>query len=167
MFTPVFIIRSFEICSRVLTSLRTARRRNCNAICRMGFWFWVLVCSFGFASVRSEVLKGTVFINGTKAIGSTDDDFVCANLDWWPPEKCSYGSCNWGHASLLNLVTYLQSLIPNSYPCSCGLVYINMIIKVSFAGSQQHNFVECCERSLHTTPLSCIHRSGDDDILVL
>ncbi|KNA18848.1 hypothetical protein SOVF_066950, partial [Spinacia oleracea] len=47
--------------------------------------------------------KGTVYIDGRAAIGKIDEDFICATLDWWPPEKCDYGTCAWGHASLLNL----------------------------------------------------------------
>ncbi|XWS26195.1 hypothetical protein CRYUN_Cryun26dG0010200 [Craigia yunnanensis] len=50
-----------------------------------------------------NVISGTVFVNGTASIGRTDDDFICATLDWWPPEKCDYGTCSWGRASLLNL----------------------------------------------------------------
>ncbi|KAK1392719.1 heparanase-like protein 3 [Heracleum sosnowskyi] len=51
----------------------------------------------------SEIVSGTVNINGKKVIGLTDSDFICATLDWWPPEKCDYGTCSWDHASLLNL----------------------------------------------------------------
>ncbi|GMP60251.1 hypothetical protein CsSME_00023191 [Camellia sinensis var. sinensis] len=39
-------------------------------------------------------------------IGRTDSDFICTTLDWWPPEKCDYGTCSWEHASLLNLVMF-------------------------------------------------------------
>jgi heparanase 1 len=35
----------------------------------------------------------------------TGEDFVCATLDWWPPDKCDYGTCAWGRAGLLNLVS--------------------------------------------------------------
>jgi len=51
------------------------------------------------------VEKGVVVVHGKTAIGRIDDDFVCATLDWWPPQKCDYGKCSWGHASLLNLVS--------------------------------------------------------------
>ncbi|OAY69382.1 Heparanase-like protein 3 [Ananas comosus] len=44
-----------------------------------------------------------IAVDGTKAVATTDGDFVCATLDWWPPEKCDYGTCSWGLASLLNL----------------------------------------------------------------
>lgn len=55
-------------------------------------------------TVREDgTVVGTVFIDGKTAIGRIDDDFICATLDWWPPEKCDYGTCSWGRASLLNL----------------------------------------------------------------
>ncbi|TVU02451.1 hypothetical protein EJB05_52039 [Eragrostis curvula] len=45
----------------------------------------------------------TASVDGRRAVASTGEDFVCATLDWWPPEKCDYGTCAWGRASLLNL----------------------------------------------------------------
>ncbi|KAH9287920.1 hypothetical protein KI387_032037, partial [Taxus chinensis] len=48
-------------------------------------------------------VNANVSINGDTAIAETDTDFICATLDWWPPEKCDYGTCSWGNASLLNL----------------------------------------------------------------
>uniref|UniRef100_A0A1D1YUR1 Heparanase-like protein 3 n=1 Tax=Anthurium amnicola TaxID=1678845 RepID=A0A1D1YUR1_9ARAE len=57
----------------------------------------------GAGSASGGVIEGTAFVEGRYAIGTTDDDFVCATLDWWPPEKCDYGVCSWGLASLLNL----------------------------------------------------------------
>ncbi|KAK7838008.1 heparanase-like protein 3 [Quercus suber] len=72
--------------------------------------FWLPLVSFtiSVASQKStagpgNVIEGNVFINGTTSIGRIDDDFVCATLDWWPPEKCDYGTCSWGRDSLLNL----------------------------------------------------------------
>uniref|UniRef100_A0ACD5ZFG1 Uncharacterized protein n=1 Tax=Avena sativa TaxID=4498 RepID=A0ACD5ZFG1_AVESA len=44
-----------------------------------------------------------VTVDARSAVAETDDAFVCATLDWWPPEKCDYGTCAWGHAGLLNL----------------------------------------------------------------
>ena len=57
-----------------------------------------------------NVISGTVFVNGTASIGRTDDNFICATVDWWPTEKCDYGTCSWGRASLLNLVSSLWPL---------------------------------------------------------
>lgn len=47
---------------------------------------------------------GAVAVDGRRAIAATGEDFICATLDWWPPDKCDYGTCSWGRASLLNLV---------------------------------------------------------------
>ncbi|KAI3443906.1 hypothetical protein Pfo_000571 [Paulownia fortunei] len=67
----------------------------------------VLVCvlcfSFIFDVKANATVQGTVFINGKSPITKTDENFICATLDWWPPEKCDYGACSWGRASLLNL----------------------------------------------------------------
>ncbi|KAM5564439.1 heparanase-like protein 3 [Rosa sericea] len=68
------------------------------------FWLYDVTHNHNSISVASQSTEeDTVFVNGTVAIGSIDDDFVCATMDWWPPEKCDYGTCSWGNASLLNL----------------------------------------------------------------
>ncbi|KAE8688115.1 Heparanase-like protein 2 [Hibiscus syriacus] len=63
---------------------------------------WMNEGSF-FVSSKGTVISCTVSINGTDSIAKTDYSFICATLDWWPPEKCDYGTCSWGRASLLNL----------------------------------------------------------------
>lgn len=71
--------------------------------------YWVIhICSVDSHSTTAsagpgDIIEGMVFVNGTTSIGRIDDDFVCATLDWWPPEKCDYGTCSWGQASILNL----------------------------------------------------------------
>ncbi|XP_052160514.1 heparanase-like protein 3 isoform X2 [Oryza glaberrima] len=51
----------------------------------------------------AEAVVGVAGVDGRRAIAATDEDFVCATMDWWPPDKCDYGTCSWGLASLLNL----------------------------------------------------------------
>ncbi|KAL5988099.1 hypothetical protein ACLOJK_035862 [Asimina triloba] len=79
----------------------------------LGLCFWlpvflpsynaVLCQAAAVRNVTAVVAEGTVTINGSVAIAKTDKDFICATLDWWPPEKCDYGTCSWDLASLLNL----------------------------------------------------------------
>ncbi|GJN08677.1 hypothetical protein PR202_ga26626 [Eleusine coracana subsp. coracana] len=47
--------------------------------------------------------EATVIVKGSTRIAETDDNYVCATMDWWPPEKCNYNQCSWGQSSILNL----------------------------------------------------------------
>lgn len=74
----------------------------------VGFCVWALFWLGGTATVSTTALAGAdaVVVDARSAVAATDHDFVCATLDWWPPEKCDYGTCSWGRASLLNLVSF-------------------------------------------------------------
>lgn len=39
---------------------------------------------------------------GSSVASTVERGFVCATLDWWPADKCDYGRCPWGGASLLS-----------------------------------------------------------------
>jgi len=67
-----------------------------------GVLVWLFLFSLRF--ICGTTAQGTVFIDGKIAIGRIDKHFICATLDWWPPEKCDYGTCAWDHSSFLNLV---------------------------------------------------------------
>ncbi|KAL3367699.1 hypothetical protein AABB24_008848 [Solanum stoloniferum] len=60
-----------------------------------------LVSSCFFNLSNSDELK--VMVKGVTSIAQTDDNFICATLDWWPENKCDYKQCPWGKAGLLNL----------------------------------------------------------------
>ncbi|KAL4571436.1 hypothetical protein LXL04_018195 [Taraxacum kok-saghyz] len=71
--------------------------------CQMGIFIGVLLITYICIFMDSEVQNANVFIDGERGIAEIDTDFICATMDWWPPEKCDYGSCSWGYASLLNV----------------------------------------------------------------
>ncbi|GJN22481.1 hypothetical protein PR202_gb10046 [Eleusine coracana subsp. coracana] len=76
----------------------------------VGFCAWALFWLGGSAIVSTSagaaVAGGeSVVVDARSAIATTDETFICATLDWWPPEKCDYGTCAWGRASLLNLLS--------------------------------------------------------------
>lgn len=73
--------------------------------------YWATHSHKSSISVASLSTEETLFVNKTAAVGATDDDFICATIDWWPPQKCDYGTCSWGSASLLNLVSLLYILL--------------------------------------------------------
>ncbi|XP_058203311.1 heparanase-like protein 3 [Rhododendron vialii] len=77
----------------------------------LGLFLWLYYLAISgskFVASQSNtgapaVVQGTAYISGTISVGTTDVDFICATLDWWPPQKCDYGTCSWSTASLLNL----------------------------------------------------------------
>ncbi|XP_010552799.2 PREDICTED: heparanase-like protein 2 [Tarenaya hassleriana] len=62
----------------------------------------VVLCGMAAETLGGETRVG-VRIEGVTSIARTDDDFICATLDWWPTDKCNYGQCPWGKAGLINL----------------------------------------------------------------
>ncbi|KAI3440586.1 uncharacterized protein J3R85_003352 [Psidium guajava] len=50
-----------------------------------------------------KVAHSTLFVDGTNTVAQTDDNFICATLDWWPHDKCDYNICPWGYTSVINL----------------------------------------------------------------
>ncbi|KAK9697945.1 hypothetical protein RND81_08G071600 [Saponaria officinalis] len=75
-------------------------------IYEMGWCILVGLLSISMIYVNAtskEIVEGVVYIDSKVGIAQIDENFICATLDWWPPEKCDYGTCAWDHASLLNL----------------------------------------------------------------
>lgn len=71
--------------------------------------FLLLLCYFSSVSTQAPGDE-TLVIEGAAKIAETDENFVCATIDWWPPEKCNYKQCPWGESSVLNLVNLLHIL---------------------------------------------------------
>ena len=69
-------------------------------------------------------MRGSVLIDGKSAIGRIDSDFICVTLDWWPPEKCDYGTCSWDHASLLNIVSLFCKNPFSLCVCVCVSIHV-------------------------------------------
>ncbi|OVA12143.1 Glycoside hydrolase [Macleaya cordata] len=68
--------------------------------------FWVPLFLFlGFlpAIFAQEPAYATVVVRGATKVAETDDNFICATIDWWPPDKCNYNHCPWGESTALHL----------------------------------------------------------------
>jgi len=76
--------------------------------------FCVLLLLFSVSSAEDVNLR----VKGATHIATTDENFICATLDWWPSNKCDYDQCPWGEAGIMNLVfihflSYLVFTIKN------------------------------------------------------
>ncbi|XP_074276592.1 heparanase-like protein 3 [Silene latifolia] len=74
-----------------------------NLLCSLLLWGCIVYLILNRALESPKKGKVHVLINSTVEIGQTDQDFICATLDWWPPDKCDYGTCTWATDTLLNL----------------------------------------------------------------
>lgn len=50
-----------------------------------------------------KVENVAIVVNGNEPLASTDANYVCATIDWWPRDKCNYKQCPWGSSSITNL----------------------------------------------------------------
>ncbi|KDP31311.1 hypothetical protein JCGZ_11687 [Jatropha curcas] len=70
----------------------------------MGFCLSLLFLLASFPVIFTQDVKHvTIVVDGTVKIAETDDNFICATLDWWPHDKCNYDQCPWHYSSVINL----------------------------------------------------------------
>ncbi|KAL2337316.1 hypothetical protein Fmac_011762 [Flemingia macrophylla] len=69
----------------------------------------------------SDAKDVKLVVNGVTSIATTDNNFICATLDWWPANKCNYGDCPWGQTGILNLALG-ASMVRNGFKAS----YLNV-----------------------------------------
>lgn len=54
--------------------------------------------------MAQELKRVSIVIEAARRVSETDENFVCATLDWWPHDKCNYDQCPWGYSSVINMV---------------------------------------------------------------
>ncbi|CAI9096495.1 OLC1v1032657C1 [Oldenlandia corymbosa var. corymbosa] len=64
---------------------------------------WVFSWWFCLSSLADATEHVKVKVQTVTSIAKTDDNFICATLDWWPQNKCDYGQCPWEKAGIFNL----------------------------------------------------------------
>ncbi|KAK6920938.1 Glycoside hydrolase, family 79 [Dillenia turbinata] len=70
----------------------------------MAFYLSLFLLVASLPSIfAQDAVDTTVVVNGAATIAETDDNFICATIDWWPHDKCNYNQCPWGYTSAINL----------------------------------------------------------------
>lgn len=75
---------------------------------------FIVLVTFPAASLAQRVVYSSIAVNVSEVIAETDDNFVCATIDWWPHDKCNYNRCPWGYSSAVNLVKEFVSDLSSS-----------------------------------------------------
>ncbi|KAK9116604.1 hypothetical protein Sjap_015551 [Stephania japonica] len=71
---------------------------------RLGLQLVLFLFIASFPSILAEgPTDATIVVRGAAKVAETDENFVCATIDWWPPEKCNYKQCPWGESTVLYL----------------------------------------------------------------
>ncbi|KAA8541005.1 hypothetical protein F0562_024857 [Nyssa sinensis] len=70
----------------------------------MGFHFSLFLFLASLSVIWAQNVEDvTIVVNGTEVVTNTDDNYICATVDWWPHDKCNYDQCPWGSTSVINL----------------------------------------------------------------
>jgi hypothetical protein len=95
----------------------------------MGFiitFFFLQLVSLPAILLAQEINFANIVVNGTTTIGETDDNYICATIDWFPSDTCRYNYCMLQNSSAITLVSvyiyiYMSSLI---YIYTTWFIYI-------------------------------------------
>lgn len=60
----------------------------------------------------AKMLYAKIAVNGSTTIGETDDNYICATIDWFPSDTCRYNYCMLQNSSAITLVSILKSICP-------------------------------------------------------
>lgn len=78
---------------------------------KLGMSVWILLLLFLWSfpgNAAQPHIDRTIKVRGDVIVATTNDNYICATLDWWPAEKCNYNQCPWGESSVLNLVRVIS-----------------------------------------------------------
>ncbi|XP_008453244.2 heparanase-like protein 1 [Cucumis melo] len=53
--------------------------------------------------LAQSATHASIIVDGAAVVAETDDNYICATIDWWPHDKCNYNRCPWGYSSAVNL----------------------------------------------------------------
>ena len=74
---------------------------------------------------ESAVVTSNIRVAAAKAASKTDDVWACANLDWWPLDKCDYGMCPWGQSGVPN-INFNQTMLQHAVAAFDGAFHLRL-----------------------------------------
>jgi hypothetical protein len=51
-----------------------------------------------------------IIVTGNETIGETDDNYICATIDWFPSDTCRYNYCMLQNSSAITLVSIFKTI---------------------------------------------------------
>ena len=77
--------------------------------------FLVLLVSVPAILLAKEInfdkkLVANIIVTGNETIGETDDNYICATIDWFPSDTCRYNYCMLQNSSAITLVSIFKTI---------------------------------------------------------
>ncbi|XP_063937738.1 heparanase-like protein 1 isoform X2 [Daucus carota subsp. sativus] len=70
----------------------------------MGLFIHLFIFVVCFSTTLGKnVEHAELVVDSTVVLAETDENYICATIDWWPHDKCNYNNCPWGFSSAMNL----------------------------------------------------------------
>jgi heparanase 1 len=77
------------------------------------------------AEAKSAVVVSDIHVATAQSVSKTDDVWACANLGWYPPDKCNYGMCPWGQSGVLN-IDFNQTMLHHAVAAFDGAFHLRL-----------------------------------------
>ena len=74
---------------------------------------------------KSAAVTSNIHVASAQAVSKTDDVWACANLDWWPMDKCDYGMCPWGQSGVPN-INFNQTMLQLAVAAFDGAFHLRL-----------------------------------------
>ena len=73
----------------------------------------------------SAVVTSNIRVDAAQAASRTDDIWACANLGFYPADKCNYGICPWGQSGVLN-IDFNQTMLQHAVSAFDGAFHLRL-----------------------------------------
>ena len=73
----------------------------------------------------SAAVISNIKVAATQAVSRTDNVWACANLGWWPSDKCDYGMCPWGQSGVPN-IDFSRTMLQHAVAAFDGAFHLRL-----------------------------------------